>query len=74
MTTSAIRTVCLVGPRLTAPGRDSEASYLWVAELSTDLEGDRKPVDGVVRAPSLRVLAQRAQARAQYDALSLIHI
>ena len=68
MTTSAIRTVCLVGPRLTAPGRDSEASYLWVAELSTDLEGDRKPVDGVVRAPSLRVLAQRAQARAQYDA------
>lgn len=63
MTTTSIRIVRLVGPELLPANGHTPAKYLWVADLSTDLQLDSKSQGGFVANPSLRVLVQTAEAR-----------
>ncbi|OMQ39325.1 hypothetical protein [Pseudomonas putida] len=63
MNTTNIRVVRLVGPELAPASVGKPAKYLWVADLSTDLQLESKSQGGFVPNPSLRVLAQTAEAR-----------
>jgi hypothetical protein len=60
-----IRKVCLVGPSF-KPEREANPRYLWVAHLTALYDEDATAYHGAMRNPSLRVLAEAAEARAEF--------